>query len=122
MRFLAMTVTLLLLAPTPCRAACQVDHYNFYHGSEVSTTMYVTSGAQCSIDFQISGKSSIDSIAITKQARHGAASWNGSAAYAKVRYKSSPGYKGQDEFSFDILGPSQRSSSPASVRVSVEVR
>jgi hypothetical protein len=117
-----MTVTLLLLAPTPCRAACQVDHYNFYHGSEVSTTMYVTSGAQCSIDFQISGKSSIDSIAITKQARHGAASWNGSAAYAKVRYKSSPGYKGQDEFSFDILGPSQRSSSPASVRVSVEVR
>ena len=122
MRFLAMTVTLLLLAPTPCRAACQVDHYNFYHGSEVSTTMYVTSGAQCSIDFQISGKSSIDSIAITKQASHGAASWNGSNAYPTVSYRSSPGYKGQDEFSFDISGASSRSTSPASVRVSVDVK
>jgi hypothetical protein len=83
--------------------------------------MRVSSGAPCSMKFSTHG-SNIDSIAITKQAGHGAASWNGSTAYPEVSYRSSPGYKGPDEFSFDISGASQRSTSPASVRVSVEVK
>jgi hypothetical protein len=84
--------------------------------------MHASSGAPCSMNFVNGGKSNIDSIAITKQPAHGAASWNGSTASARVSYKSSPGYKGQDEFSFDILGASTRSTSPASVRVSVDVK
>jgi hypothetical protein len=113
---------LLLLAATPCKADCHVDHFNYYHGSESPATMRVSSGAPCSMKFTISGKSSIDSIAITKQPGHGIASWNGSTAYPEVSYRSPPGYKGQDEFSLDILGPSQRSASPASMHVSVEVK
>ncbi|MGB7973582.1 MAG: hypothetical protein WCF81_04370 [Roseiarcus sp.] len=113
---------LLLLAATPCRADCHVDHFNYFHGSEVPATMHVSSGAPCLMKFTNGGKSNIDSIAITRQASHGAASWNGSTAYPGVSYRSSPGYKGQDEFSFDISGASTRSPSPASVRVSVEVK
>ncbi len=113
---------LLLLAATPCRAECHVDHFNYYHGSEAPATMHASSGAPCSMKFTNGRKSNIDSIAITKQANHGAASWNGSTAYPGVSYRSSPGYKGQDEFSFDISGASTRSTSPASVRVSVDVK
>jgi hypothetical protein len=113
---------LLLLAATPCSADCHVDHFNFFHGSESPATMHAGSGAPCSMNFVNGGKSNIDSIAITKQASHGAASWDGSTAYPRVSYRSSPGYKGQDEFSFDISGASTRSTSPASVRVSVDVK
>jgi len=112
---------LLIFAATPCQAECHVDHFKFFHGSEVPATMHVTSGAPCSIKFTNDRQSSIDSIAITGQPKHGSASWNGSNGYPAVSYRSSPGYKGQDDFSFDISGTSQRSSSPASVRVSVDV-
>jgi hypothetical protein len=113
---------LLLLAATPSQAECHHDYFRFYHGSEVSATMRVSSGAPCSIKFTNSGRSNIDSIAITKQASHGTASWNGSTAYPGVSYRSAPGYKGDDEFSFDISGARARSTSPASVRVSVDVK
>src|SRR5579871_2701519 len=119
MTFLKQPVLLLFFAATPCRAECHVDHFNYYHGSEAPATMQVSSGAPCSMKFTNGRKSNIDSIAITKQANHGAASWNGSTAYPAVSYRSSPGYKGQDEFLFEISGASQRSTSPASVRVSV---
>jgi hypothetical protein len=84
--------------------------------------MHAGSGAPCLMNFTNGGKSNIDSIAITKQPSHGAAAWNGSTGYPRVSYRSSPGYKGPDEFSFDISGPSPRSTSPASVRVSVDVK
>ena len=60
--------------------------------------MHASSGALCLMKFTHGGKSNIDSIAITKQASHGTASWNGSTAYPGGSYRSSPGYKGQDEF------------------------
>jgi hypothetical protein len=113
---------LLLLAATPCKAECHVDRFNFYHGSEVPVTMHASSGAPCSVKFTNGRNSNIDSIAITQQPAHGAASWNGSTAAPAVSYKSSAGYKGQDEFTFDITGASARSTSPASVRVSVDVK
>jgi hypothetical protein len=112
---------LLLLVATPCKADCHTDPFKFYHGSETSAMMHVSSGAPCSMKFS-THNSNIDSIAITKQAGHGAASWNGSTAYPEVSYKSSPGYKGQDEFSIDISGASQRSTSPATLHVSVDVK
>jgi hypothetical protein len=83
--------------------------------------MRVSSGASCVIKFTLGGKSTIDSIAVTEQAKHGAAAWNGGSGYPEVTYKSSPGYKGQDGFIFSISGASARSDSPAIVRVSVAV-
>jgi hypothetical protein len=120
--YLRVPGLLLLLAATPCSADCHVDHFNFYHGSEAPATMHTSSGAPCLMNFTNGGKSNIDSIAITKQPSHGAAYWNGSTAYPRVSYRSSPRYKGPDEFSIDISGPSPRSTSPASVRVSVDVK
>jgi hypothetical protein len=83
--------------------------------------MHVSSGASCVIKFTISGKSTIDSIAIAEQAKHGAASWNGFSGYPAVTYRSSLGYRGQDEFLLSISGASSRSDSPANLRVSVVV-
>ena len=51
---------LLLLAATPCRADCHVDHFNYFHGSEVPATMHVSSGAPCLMKFTNGGKSNID--------------------------------------------------------------
>ena len=112
---------LLLLAATPCVAKCHKDYFKFVHGSETSTTMHVSSGASCVIKFTISGKSTINSIALAEQAKHGAASWNGFSGYPAVTYRSSPGYRGQDEFLLSISGASSRSDSPANLRVSVVV-
>jgi hypothetical protein len=120
--YLKAPAMLLLLAATPCRADCHVDQFRYFHGSEAPAAMHASSGAPCSMTFVNGGKSNIDSIAITKQASHGAASWNGSTAYPRVSYRSSPGYKGQDEFLIDISGASTRSTSPASLRVSVDVK
>ena len=121
MTLLKAQAMLLIFAATPCKAECHVDHFNFYHGSEVPATMHTTSGAPCSIKFTNGRSSNIDSIAITGQPKHGAVSWNGLNGSPAVLYKSSPGYKGSDDFSFDISGTSKRSTSPASVRVSVDV-
>ena len=121
-RFLPVPALLLAFAATPCQAGCHVDQYNYYHGSEVPASMHATSGEPCSINFTNGRKSTIDSIAITAPAKHGAASWNGSFGYPKVVYKSSPGYRGQDEFVFDISGASARSDKPATVRVTVDVK
>jgi hypothetical protein len=112
----------LLLAATPCQAECHHDYFRFYHGAEVPATMRVTSGASCSIRFTNGPNSNIDSIATTEQAKHGAASWNGSTAYPAVSYRSLPAYKGPDEFLFAISGASVRSTSVANVRVSVDVK
>jgi hypothetical protein len=83
--------------------------------------MHVSSGGACVIKFVIGGKLTIDSIAIAEQAKHGAASWNGFVGYPRVTYRSSPGYRGQDEFLLSISGASSRSDSPANLRVSVVV-
>ena len=121
MQFLRVPAMLLLLAATPCVAKCHKDYFKFIHGSETSTTMHVSSGASCAIKFTITGKSTIDSIAIAEQAKHGAASWNGFSGYPEVTYRSSPGYRGQDEFLLSISGASSRSDSPANLRVFVVV-
>ena len=113
---------LSLLAATPCKAECHVDYFRYYHGSETSTIMHVSSGASCGITFSIGGKSSIDLIGITEQAKHGAASWNGFKAYPGVTYRSSPGYRGQDQFLLSISGPSTLSDRPAFTRVSLVVK
>jgi hypothetical protein len=67
---------LLLLAATPCRADCHIDQFKFYHGSEAPATMHAGSGAPCLMKFTNGRKSNIDSIAITKQASHGAGRTN----------------------------------------------
>jgi hypothetical protein len=117
MQFLRVPAMLSFLAATPCVAKCHVDHFRFVHGSETSATMRVSSGGSCVMKFAFRG--TIDSIEIAEQAKHGAAAWNGGNGYPEVRYRSSPGYKGPDEFLLSISGANSRSDSPARLRVSV---
>jgi hypothetical protein len=101
---LVALATLSLLPSTPCRAACRTDHFNFFYGSDASATMYVSSGARCSIKLALGPTGSIKSIEVTERAKHGSASYNGSLGYPEIAYQSSSGYKGVDAFAFTVDG------------------
>jgi hypothetical protein len=77
--------------------------------------MRVTSGAQCTIKLTIRG--GVETLAVTKQAGHGIASYNGSLAYPRFVYRSSPGYKGADSFTFSLTNK----GAVANIQVSVDV-
>jgi len=111
----AVTAELLLLSATPCQAKCHTDQFRFQVNFDTSTKMRVTSGAQCTIDLNITGR--IEALAVTTPARHGIASYNGSIGYPKFVYRSSPGYKGADSFTFSLTNK----GAVANVQVSVEV-
>ena len=65
---------------------------------------------------------SIKSIAVTEQAKHGSASYNGGIGYPEIAYQSSPAYKGGDAFAFTVDGQDVQRSGLSTVRVSVEVK
>jgi hypothetical protein len=114
--------TVLLLSATPCRAACHTDHFNFFYGSDASATMHVSSGGRCTINLVLGHTGSIKSIAVTEQAKHGSASYNGGIAYPEIAYHSSPGYKGDDAFAFSVDGEGIHRSGLSTIRVSVDVK
>jgi hypothetical protein len=112
--------TLSLLSATPCRAACHIDHFKFLFGSDTTATMHVSSGGRCTIKLNYTG--SIKSITVTGQAKHGSASYNGGIGYPEIAYRSSPGYKGDDAFSFVMDGEGVHHSGLSTIRVSVDVK
>jgi hypothetical protein len=114
--------TLSLLLGTPCLAACHTDKFTFFYGSDTSTTMHVSSGGRCTINIVLGPTGSIKSIAVTEQAKHGSASYNGGIAYPEIAYQSSRGYKGADAFAFTVDGQGIHRSGLSTIRVSVDVK
>ena len=92
-----------LLSAKPCQAACHYDRFRIFYGSDASTTMHVSVGAQCTIKLFLGHTESIKSIAVTEQAKHGSASYNGGIGYPEIAYQSSPAYKGGDAFAFTVM-------------------
>jgi hypothetical protein len=122
MRRIVVSATLLLLSATACRAACHTDHFNFFYGSDASTTMHVSSGGRCTVNITLGPTGSIKSIEVTDRPKHGSALYNGSLGYPEIAYKSSPGYNGDDAFAFSIDGQGIHRSGLSTIRVSVEVK
>jgi hypothetical protein len=118
----ATFATLSLLSAAPCRAACHTERFNFYYGSDSSTTMLASSGARCTIKLILGRNGSINSIAVTEQGQHGSASYNGSIGYPEIAYQSAPSYKGADAFAFALKGQSKARSGLSTIRVSVDVK
>ena len=114
--------TLSLLSVTPSRAACHVDHFDFFYGSDASATMHASSGGRCTIKINLGHTGSIKSIAVTEQAKHGSALYNGSLGYPEIAYHSSPGYKGDDAFAFSVDGEGIHRSGLSTIRVSVDLK
>jgi hypothetical protein len=109
------TAALLFFAATPSQAKCHTDQFRFQVNFDTSTKMRVTSGAQCTIDLNITGR--IETIAVTTPGRHGVASYNGEIGYPKIVYRSPAGYKGADSFTFSLTNK----GAVANVQVSVDV-
>jgi hypothetical protein len=84
--------------------------------------MHVSSEARCTIKINFGHTGSIKSIAVTEQAKHGSASYNGGIAYPEIAYHSSPGYKGDDAFAFSVDGEGIHRSGLSTIRVSVDVK
>jgi hypothetical protein len=122
MRLTHALTTVLLLAATPCKAGCHVDHFSYYYGFDVPAAMRVTSGETCSMNFVLGRKSNMESLAISERSKHGTASWNGNIGYPAVLYRSSPGYKGPDAIVLKITGASTRRQGVATVHVAVDVK
>jgi hypothetical protein len=119
-RIVTLATIIAALSATPCRAACHTDHFNFFYGSDASTTMRATTGARCTMKFFLGG--SLKAIEVTERPKHGSASYNGSIGYPEVAYQPSPGYKGDDAFAFSIEGQDKHRSGVSTIRVSVDVK
>ena len=84
------------------QAACTGDGPPFLIGRSSTFTMHINGGDGCGVRF-ILRSISIDRIEVTKPA-HGLAGWNGNVGYPVVGYRSAKGYRGPDDFTFDIVG------------------
>jgi hypothetical protein len=101
MRSLCFAVICAQFYAAPALAKCHYDFMRFYYdGATSSSAGTADAGKVCS--FRISGH--ITSIEVHQQARHGAVSWSGSLNDDTVTYKSSPSFKGSDEFTIAVHG------------------
>lgn len=117
-RWLATTVFLVAAAGTAA-AECQVGRFGFAPAQTSETTMSVGSGQSCGVIVHAGPNSRFDSVAIAAQPRNGSLVSRSGVGFT---YRSRPGYRGPDSFSFTITGRMARGTGTATIRVSVNVR
>ncbi len=99
-------------------ARCHRYAWQSKWGMEMNAYME-TDGAVCSTSpSRMGGTSEVHSVNIAAPARHGTASISGRT----VLYRPKPGFKGQDQFVFAIIGNKNGSPQRATMRVTVTVR
>jgi hypothetical protein len=109
---------LVALWPDAAEAACRVDRWRFFFGSESNATM-TTDGAPCRTQVRWTGaKSAVHAVAISSPPRNGRASASGNG----VTYQPRAGFKGTDTFVFTITGEKSGAGTSATVRATVTVR
>jgi len=120
MRRLILAAAFLIALASAEASACAFTPFYFvtYGGSGTSTHMQAASGKPCAIPLSTGGRHSYSAIAISTQAKNGAAR----AGATSVTYQSRPGYKGGDFFEFRMTGSGPSRSGTSSVRVDVTVQ
>ena len=121
MKAVLLTSLVILASSTPSSAKCRFNIVHFFYGSDLAQTAEADSGRECSTTFDNSRGAGMTSIQVVRQPKHGVATWNGSVAYAKVTYKSAPGYTGPDDFVYAITGASAKRQGTANIAVSLVV-
>jgi len=114
-----MTALFLVAAAGTAAAECQVDRFSFGPGQTTETGMSVGSGQSCGVIVYAGARSRFDSVAIVARPRNGSLVPRSGVG---VTYRSKPGYRGPDSFSFTITGQMTRGAGTATIRVSVNVR
>jgi hypothetical protein len=119
MRGLLVGSLLMLLWPGTAHAACHA-RFSFTFGGTSSGTMSTSSGAQCSANAGRTGANTvIKSVKIVSPPQNGTAS----AGAHGVTYRSRPGYKGGDSFTFSFFGDGNAGKNlTATVQMSVTVQ
>ena len=100
-------------------AECSVARFGFFRGQTSDTTMTVSSGASCGVIVHAGARSRFDSVSITSAPRNGTLS---PRAGVGVTYRSKPGYRGADTFTFAVTGQLASGHGTATIRVDVTVR
>jgi len=117
---LVATAVAVLLALEPASAAtCEVYRNRLAFTADTNVDMIVLSGKDCRVRFPLADKVQIDSNEVTARPRYGGVRTDGtSGAY----YRSNPGYRGQDQFTFTLCGVEGDKSGCSNIRVKVTVR
>jgi len=117
---LFLAVTLALIGTAPVHAAnCEVFRNRLTFASDTSVEMIVRNGLDCRVRYPLADSIHIDSNMITERPRYGGARIDGtSAAY----YRSNPGYRGPDRFTFTFCGEAGGKPGCSNIRVKITVR
>ena len=100
-------------------AECVVYRYPIVFNTDSGARMIVESGKDCRVSFPLAEKTRVDSNEITAKPRYGGVRVHGtSGAY----YRSNPGYRGPDQFSFSFCAANAGKSACADIVVKVDVR
>lgn len=100
-------------------ANCEVYRNRLTFASDTSVDMIVRSGRDCRVRYPLAESIHIDSNVISERPRYGGARIEGtSAAY----YRSNPGYRGSDRFTFTFCGEEGGKPGCSSIRVKITVR
>lgn len=115
---LILAVVFTLVTANSALAECSVARFSFFRGQTSDTTMSVTSGTSCGVIVQAGARSRFDSVSITAAPRNGTLS---NRAGVGVTYRSKPGYRGTDAFTFAVTGQLASGQGTATIRVNVTV-
>ncbi|MGN6571786.1 MAG: hypothetical protein ACTHLO_10265 [Pseudolabrys sp.] len=118
-RLSAAAVAALALAAlaSPADAACHITRFHFRFGQTFPAQAEVGSGQTCGFALHAGRDSVFRAIRIIAPPAHGTAT----ARLTGVGYRAQAGYKGEDSFSFAVIGHNRDTSEPARVDVSVTV-
>jgi hypothetical protein len=109
----------LSLWSSAAQALCRMGAWQSVHGVLTQAQMHTSSGRVCTTGqgFRISSRNTFHGIKITTQPRNGEARASGH----HVKYRSRPGYRGQDTFVFTVYGTQSGAPRVAPVQVNVVV-
>jgi Bacterial Ig domain len=115
-KLLGLACLMSVMFAVEASAACSAQRAPTSRNQTVDTRMRVTSGDACGYRLRDS-LSPVHTIAIAQRPSNGAATVD----VNRVRYRSRPGFVGNDTFTYAMHGHSALSGSPAVWRVRVHV-
>jgi hypothetical protein len=115
----AHALAVLAAMPEADAAVCDVYRQPLVFASEARIEMIVLSGMDCRIQYPAEEQFAIERNELITRPLHGGARVQGPAT---AYYRSNPGYKGRDRFSFTLCGVESGKEGCTTVRVRVIVR
>src|SRR5690242_639590 len=99
-------------------AECNGVGFRVFPAVQGEATVTVTRGRNCGVILHAGGRSRFDAVGIVQRPQHGTLSPRSGVG---VTYRSSPGYKGADSFTFTVKGSMSGGDGTATIRIGVSV-